>query len=303
MNSASTLRLLVHPRHRGLRLDLFLAAASDLSRRGARRAISDGQVLRNGAPARVQSRLVDTADVIELHAAESTTAVESEPIPELHVLHQDDWMLAVAKPAGLLSQPVDRPGEHELAADDAVRLRLAASTGRRPTLHLAHRLDRVTSGVLLFSCRDEANAALARSWSAGRVERRYLAVVEGLPDFSQREVDEPIGRDGPRWRFAVKPEGKPARTDLEVLARGDGWAVVECRPRTGRTHQVRVHLAHVGLPVMGDRLYGARPAGTARRPLLHAAGLALPHPRDGRRTEIEAPAPADMRFFLDTIEL
>jgi 23S rRNA pseudouridine1911/1915/1917 synthase len=197
----------------------------------------------------------------------------------------------------MLSQPVRTTARRslpEVAADEAALLQLARRDGRRPFLRLMHRLDRATSGALLFAASPQALAPIARAWRGGHVERRYLALIEGEPDFDRREIDAPIARDREGdWRFAVAPGGRRAETAVNVVARGKGAALVSCSLGSGRTHQVRVHLAHLGFPVAGDRLYGSGLA--APRPLLHAASIALPHPRDGRRLEVESPLPEDFR--------
>jgi RluA family pseudouridine synthase len=291
---------LVLPEHAGLRLDQFLAASTSWSRRAARRALSDGAVARNGRPTRVQGRVVELGDVIDVINEASELGVAARPeLPEVATLHHDRWLLAVDKPPGILSQPGSRP-TNELALDQLVLLRLALEEGSRPYLRMVHRLDRPTTGVALFARNPQAHTPLVRAWSEGTVDRRYLAVVEGEPELEAAVIDDPIARDPDHdWRFRVASNGRPATTEIRVRSVvGDGLTVVECRPRTGRTHQVRVHLAHWGHPVLGDRLYGSRRSGLVPRPLLHASVLALPHPKDGGMVRIEAPIPEDMLRFV-----
>jgi len=294
---AARQRLVVRHEQAGTRLDQFLAAATPLSRRRARLLIADGAVRRNGEVVRVQGKALAVGDVLELPAAELRGFATWEP-PPIDVLFDDGWLLAVNKPAGVLSQPAEGPrSEGELAMDEWALLRLAWREGRPPFLRLAHRLDRNTTGVLLFARRPAATAPLAKAWREGRVERCYLALVEGEPAWESREVEAPIARAaGGAWRFEVSPRGEPAATSVRLRRAAEGVALVECFLRTGRTHQARVHLAHLGHPVVGDRLYGARVE--APRPLLHAAWLVLPHPRDGAPTRIEAPVPADLASRL-----
>ncbi len=292
-------RLLVMPEHDGLRLDQFLAAATALSRRAARKMISEGAVARNSRPTRVLGRQLEWGDVIDLLRPATELEVPSRPeLTELPILHEDGWLAAVAKPAGILSQPSSR-STTELALDQLTTLRLALDTGSRPYLRMVHRLDRLTSGVTLFARNPQAQTPIVRAWADGAVERRYLAVIEGIPEINCL-IDQPIGRDPDHdWRFRVSENGREAKTEVRVIDRLDGGlAVVECRLLTGRTHQVRVHLAAWGHPVLGDRLYGSRRAGETARPLLHASHLALPHPKDGRRLRINAPLPADMAKYV-----
>jgi 23S rRNA pseudouridine1911/1915/1917 synthase len=315
--NAASVRLVVRREHAGTRLDQWLAAVTPLSRRRARTLIAAGAVRRNGEPVRVQGRALGAGDVLDLPAEELPGFAPWTP-PPVDVLLDDGWLLAVNKPAGVLSQPAEEggprglalrgaggvappleaahlaePEPRDLAMDDWLLLRLAWQEGRPPFLRLVHRLDRNTTGVLLFARRPAATEPLARAWREGKVERGYLAVVEGEPAWETREVEAPIARvAGGAWRFEVSPRGERAATTVRVRAATSGIALVECFLRTGRTHQARVHLAHLGHPVMGDRLYGAR--RDAPRPLLHAAWLALPHPRDGAMTRVEAPLPADL---------
>jgi 23S rRNA pseudouridine1911/1915/1917 synthase len=293
-------RLVAFPEHDGLRLDQLLAASTSLSRRAARKVISAGSVARNGRPTRVLGRQVEWGDVIDILIAPSELEIPARPkLPEIAVLHDDSWLLAVDKPAGMLSQPSSKP-DRELALDQLATLRLALDRGERSYLRMVHRLDRLTSGVTLFASNPQAHGPLVRSWSDGAVERWYLAVVEGAPEGDSVLIDRPIGRDpGHDWRFRVADGGREARTEIRVRSRHDsGLTVVECRLLTGRTHQVRVHLADWGHPVLGDRLYGSRLADRTGRPLLHASALDLPHPKDGSRIRIEAPVPTDMSAYV-----
>jgi 23S rRNA pseudouridine1911/1915/1917 synthase len=216
-------------------------------------------------------------------------------------LFEDAWILVAAKPAGVLSQPAEgkRPGDPH-AFDQQMLLALAWRDGRRPFLRLVHRLDRMTSGAVLFARSPEALPKLSRAWAEGLVERSYLAVIEGHPGSETFAIDRPIARDhNHRWRFQSHDKGKPSRTEVRVLATlEDDLAVLGCRLVTGRTHQVRVHLATAGHPVVGDRLYDSKRAGLAERPLLHAAALALPHPATSEELRIVCPPPLDIAKFL-----
>jgi 23S rRNA pseudouridine1911/1915/1917 synthase len=289
-------RLLVWPRDEGLRLDQFLARLSSSSRRRMRGLIADGAVRVNDRPRRILSLRLEAGDVVDvLLTADGLGDLEAPAPPAVALLHEDRWLAVADKPAGVLSQPVAGRGDDALSLDQQLLLALAWREGRRPFLRLVHRLDRVTSGALLFARTREALPALSRAWREGVVGRRYLAVVEGHPDFTERALDDAIARDpGHEWRFRVSPAGKPARTLVSVVRRlDDGLALVSCTLTTGRTHQVRVHLAAAGHPVLGDRLYGSTRPTAAPRPLLHAATLDLPHPRTGERLHVEAPLPVD----------
>ena len=194
MNSSGTpggvTRTVVRPEHDGRRIDVYLASATALSRRAARRLLSGGSIRLNGRPVRVQSRKLAAGDVVDILQPSDTLGIEApDPPAPPKVLFRDSWILAVAKPAGLLSAPAEsmRPGE--LSLDQQVLLHAAFEEGRRPYLRLVHRLDRTTSGVLLFSRHREANRPLSEAWSSGRAKRVYLAVVEGRPNFDAKTIE------------------------------------------------------------------------------------------------------------------
>lgn len=295
-------RLLVLPEHSRLRLDQFLAAATGLSRRKAREVIGQGLVRLDGEPLRILSRTVRTAQVVEVGLSPGELEVPAEPeTPPVSIVYEDAALLVADKPAGVLSQPTERPEPGDLAMDQRLRLHLAARDGRRPYLALIHRLDRVASGLLVLAKTQKAAGPLSEAFRRRRAERWYLAVVEGEPDFERLTADRPIARArGFDWKFettiAGDPDGKPARTEVEVETVGEGWARLRCRLDTGRTHQVRVHLADLGHPVMGDRLYGA--TGDAPRVLLHAVDLALPHPETGETLHLHAEPPEELGPYL-----
>jgi 23S rRNA pseudouridine1911/1915/1917 synthase len=272
-----------------------------MSRRAARRAIGDGKVLRNGSPIHVQGRLLETGDVVEVLMPAAELCDPQQPAPPQPVIaFEDRWLVVAEKPPGVLSQPAEHSDEDELAFDQLVLLGLALRDGRRPFLRMVHRLDRLTSGLVLFARNRQALPKLTRAWARGEVDRRYLAVVEGRPEFETTDIDRPIARDPAHaWRFRVSDGGKPAVTRVRVMeSRPESISVVECRLVTGRTHQVRVHLAAIGHPVVGDRLYGSLRSDLARRPLLHAAALELPHPGSGEPLRVLSAPPHDMRRFL-----
>jgi len=295
----------VTPELVGLRLDQLVAAATTASRRRARALAEAGRVHLNGAACRVLSRRVGPWDVVDVvRGLEDGTEPRAAAPEPVDILWEDDWLLFTAKPSGVLSQPSESSRGRETAWDERVAAWLAFREGRPQTLHLVHRLDRPTSGVMLFARRSEAMPAIARVWREGLARRRYLAVVHGHPVDDRLELDAPIGRDPRReWRFEIRADGRSARTDVRVLARhADGTAAVECLLTTGRTHQVRVHLAAAGHPVVADRAYGGQGRG---RPLLHALSLELPHPHHRRPVGAVAPLPPDLaaRCGLDAVDI
>jgi 23S rRNA pseudouridine1911/1915/1917 synthase len=163
---------------------------------------------------------------------------------------------------------------------------------------IVHRLDRDTSGVILVAKNDAAHNALAKQLKERSVEKVYLALVEGTPKPAEGVIDAPIARDPRnRQRMAVVEGGRDSVTAYKVVERFSGYSLVEVRPKTGRTHQIRVHLAAIGHPIVGDRVYG-RPSKLVGRQFLHAARIAFTHPRTGERMELQADTPHDLEAAL-----
>ena len=207
-----------------------------------------------------------------------------------HLLYRDGLMLVIDKPAGIPVHPGPGGGPNLEQGFDALRFGLPQPPG------LAHRLDRDTSGCLVLGRHRKALARLGRLFANGAVEKIYWAVTRGVPAGEQGRVDAPLAKltPGKGWKMVIDPGGRKAITDWRVLGRGDGTAWIECRPRTGRTHQIRVHLASLGCPVLGDPVYGD---GTGRLHL-HARAVTLPLYPNREPIRVEAPVPAHMREAL-----
>ena len=257
---------------------------------------SAGRLWVNGKAVRVLSRLLHLADVVDIVRDDEVLAEPAAP-PPIGILHEDGWLIAIDKPSGVASQPPRKRAPGELTAQERLALQLALREGQRVEALLFHRLDRLTTGVLVFARQRDAARSLARTWAEGRADKRYLTVVQGDPGEAPRVLAGPIGPDPlVPGRFCVARGGLPARTRVRRLAAAGGLSLVEVHPLTGRTHQVRVHLAATGFPVAGDALYGG--GGGLPRPFLHAWRLTLPHPKDGAPLHLEAPIPPDMAAFL-----
>jgi tRNA pseudouridine32 synthase/23S rRNA pseudouridine746 synthase len=218
------------------------------------------------------------------------------PTPELtpeslaaRVLHRDGLMLVIDKPAGIPVHAGPKGGANLEAMFEALRFGLP----RNPAL--AHRLDKDTSGCLVLGRHRKALARLGKLFSSGRVDKTYWAVVRGVPEADEGRIAAPLAKRSPTrgWWMAVDPAGLPSVTEWRVLARGAGLSWLAFTPLTGRTHQIRVHAAHIGLPLLGDAIYGAEPAGGA--PLhLHARAIAIPMRENHPAVVVEAPPPPHM---------
>jgi len=296
----------------GLRFDQALARAlPQYSRARLQHWIESGAVQVEGRTLRGKDRVFGGERVsIEVELPrESTVAAEALP---LEVVFKDRALLVVNKPAGLVVHPGAGNPRHTLqnallAADPNLAL--------VPRAGLVHRLDKDTTGLLLVARTPEAHIALVAALASRAISREYLAVVSGVMT-AGGTIDEPIGRHRTqRTRMAVRAAGRPALTHYRIVKRFAAHTLVRVTLETGRTHQIRVHLAHAGFPLVGDRVYGGRrrlprispPELAAElaafpRQALHAARLKLAHPFTGRALEFEAPLPEDMRHLVATLE-
>jgi 23S rRNA pseudouridine1911/1915/1917 synthase len=287
-----------------MRLDLLLIQKNPaLSRRKARDVIEKGQVSVDGERVREAGRDVAQGALVRF---DPNLRALPKARCSLPVLYEDEHVLVVEKPAGLLSVPTG-PGAGE---EDTVLGRVQEYARRKHPrggyAERVHRLDRDTSGALAVALSREARAGLIRAFRDHRIERRYLAIVAGHPPAESGTIDASV-RDawvsGRRGVAAPGEAARPARTHYRVRERFAGAALLELSLETGRQHQVRVHLTHIGLPILGDPVYGAGARGRplARRPMLHAASLAFDHPVTGARVVATSPPPTDFERVLATL--
>jgi 23S rRNA pseudouridine1911/1915/1917 synthase len=221
------------------------------------------------------------------------------PVPEegpLAVIHEDEWTIVLDKPPGVVVHPTYKNTSGTLL--NAVLWRVRDRAGAQPGI--LTRLDKDTSGLVVVALTPDVHAIMQKDAAAGRIHKQYLAVVRGVPQPTCGTIVLPLGRDvGDRRLVVVRPDGARSETRYEVIStdEGDDLALVRCELVTGRTHQIRVHLAASGWPVVGDGVYGGRDVAIARQ-ALHAWRVSLPHPVTRQRLELEAPLPDDMRRLL-----
>ena len=311
MPPADTERLEVTGAHHGARLDHFVTAVvPERSRAQIQRLIREGHVLLNQKAVRA-SHAVHAGDVVDLQvpaAAPATPAPEALP---LDILHDDPDIVVVDKPAGMVVHPA--AGHDRGTLVNALLHHVAGLSGiggeQRPGI--VHRLDRGTSGVMVVAKHDAAHVELSRQFADREVDKEYLGLAWGLLNAGRR-IDAPLGRD-PVHRQKISTRARRARSAVTRITGAErlrGLTLVTVAIATGRTHQIRVHLASIGHPIVGDALYGGvrrhlaadhRMLASLERPFLHAWRLAFRHPRDGRRVDFETALPEDLQAAIDDL--
>jgi 23S rRNA pseudouridine1911/1915/1917 synthase len=288
-----TRRAAVDTAWHGQRLDRVLVSiAPEFSRTYLQSLVERRHVRLDGRDAPASSRRVRAGQVVEVDLLPTAQSLAFRPQPlALSVLYEDAALLVIDKPVGLVVHPA--PGHWSGTLLNGLLAR-QPDAAELPRAGIVHRLDKDTSGVMVVGKTLAAVTALSRAIGERRVQRRYLALVHGTFSDATRTIDAPIGRDpASRVRMAVVSGGRPARTDVRRVAVGEGCSALACALHTGRTHQIRVHLAHAGHPLVGDATYGGRPALGMQRQALHAVRLVLPHPDRGDELAVDCPPPPD----------
>ena len=285
----------------GERLDAALARlVPSLSRSQAQRLIEQGAVTHGGRPVKKNEKL-SAGDTLELTLPEvREVPIEAQPIP-LEVCYEDADVIVVNKPKGLVVHPA--PGHADGTLVNALLAHCGDSLSgiggeKRPGI--VHRIDRDTSGLIIAAKNDAAHLALCAQLADHTLGRTYECLVVGILREDAGTVDAPIGRDRrDRKKMAVTADGRRAVTHWEVIARYRGVTHVRCRLETGRTHQIRVHMAHIGHPILGDTVYGAKkPVPGLTGQCLHAVELQFLHPRTGEKTVLRCPLPEEFQAYL-----
>ncbi|MBI4201634.1 MAG: RluA family pseudouridine synthase [Chloroflexi bacterium] len=286
----------------GQRVDAYLASLrEDWSRAQVQRLIRSGRVLVNDATVRASNRL-ETGDVIVVELPDVELSGLAAQVLPLHVLYEDAHVIVLDKPAGLPVHPGAGHADGTLVNALIARYPEMAGVGGQRRPGIVHRLDADTSGVMVAARSPLAYLDLVRQMSQRQAEKVYLALVRGYPQPPTGVIDAPIGRHPTdRKRMALSSRGRQALTEYRTLGRYKGYALLEVRIHTGRTHQIRVHCSAMGHPVAGDVTYGGR-APFLQRQFLHAHRLAFTHPVGGERLEFTSELPEDLRQALDGLQ-
>lgn len=289
----------------GVRLDQFLAVrlAGHLSRSQVKKLIEAGEVETGGRAVKSAHYPVKPGETIRVEregSREEETRAEAIP---LDIVYEDQDLLVVNKPPGMVVHPAHGNRTHTLVNALLYHVRSLSQVGGPVRAGLVHRLDKDTSGLLVVAKTDAAHFFLSRQFREHTIDRTYEAVVRGIVQHDEGEINEPVGRAFlNRKKVVVRPSGgKEAVTYFRVRKRFERATWLEIKPRTGRTHQIRVHLAHLGHPVLGDAFYGVKTVGIDRQ-ALHASEIGFVHPRSKEKVHFKAPLPEDLKELILRLE-
>jgi 23S rRNA pseudouridine1911/1915/1917 synthase len=297
MNAGKQYRFTVE--ERGIRLDRYVSEkCAGLSRTQAQKLIEDGLVTVNGNPSRAGLKL-DTGDQIDVVIPPPPPSpLTPEAIP-LKIIYEDDDVLVLDKPPGMTVHPAPGSAGHTLVNAILAHFPHLADIGDSLRPGIVHRLDRDTSGIMLVAKNSRAQQNLVKQFEKRQVSKTYITLVKGNLTPESGVIEAPVGRDPRnRQRMAVVSRGREARTGYRVLGYIGNYTLLEIKPQTGRTHQIRVHLAAIGFPVVGDATYGVKSPYLARQ-FLHASRLGFRLPATGEYVEFEAELAEDLKRALE----
>jgi len=289
---------------KGTRLDVFLGQKCDFTRSFGQKLIAEGQVKIDRKPETKPGRLLKTGQKVEVTVPAPQPAIpQPEAIP-LEILYQDRDLLVVNKPRGLSVHPGAGRSRGTLVNALLHHIRDLSGIGGVLRPGIVHRLDKDTSGVMLVAKNDKTHQALSRQFAEKTVTKEYLALVEGRPKTAVFTVEAPLGRKPTdRKKIGIIPGGKPALTEVRVEKEYSGFTLLRALPKTGRTHQIRVHLASQGLPIVGDAVYGKskNPFGLEGQ-FLHAEKITFQHPGEKIMLSFRAEFPPELKEILKKLE-
>ena len=296
--------ILVEESHHGQRIDIALSQilSERFSRSQIKKMIANGQIQIKGKTLSAHY-LLKKGDQILLEVEEGLDhETRAEDIP-LEIIHEDDEVILVNKPAGMVAHPAHGNPNHTLVNALLYHVKGLSSLGGQVRAGLVHRLDKDTSGIMVIAKNDRAHGLLAKQFKKHTIEKKYYAIVKGVVQHDEGICEEPVGRAFlNRKKVMVKPAGgKDAYTFYRVMKRYKNASWLEIIPKTGRTHQIRVHMAHLDHPVIGDTLYGVS-SPWIQRQALHAYQLSFDHPKTKKRLTFECPLPDDMKFLMTHLE-
>lgn len=283
----------------GLRIDSYLASKMELSRSKIQKLIQEDQVLVNGKTVN-RSYCVKMGDIIDVEEdLDYELHVVAEDLP-LDIVYEDDDLIVLNKASGMVVHPA--PGHYTGTLVNALLYRYKLTSGEASRPGIVHRLDKDTSGLMLVAKNEWTHEKLSEMIASKEVERKYVAIVEGVIKHDTGEIDAPIGRDSNnRQKMAVTDvHGKEAITHFRVLERFQNHTYIECKLETGRTHQIRVHMAYIGYPVLNDPLYG-RGKCTEFGQMLHSYSIRFQHPRTGKELFFQVDAPQEFQEKLEEL--
>ena len=301
----------IAPELAGSRLDRALSTLfPDQSRSSLARLVEDGHVRIDTNEVRKTSHRVSAGQNVEVDfPPPAPSGIASQNLP-LSVIYQDEDLVVIDKPAGLVVHPAAGHADQTLVNALLFHVRDLSGVGGELRPGIVHRLDKDTSGVIVIAKHDDAHRKLTAEWSTDRVRKEYLALVYGTPDPPRGTIDAPIGRDPRNRKRMAVVAGRRAITDYEIVERLRYVSLVRCRLRTGRTHQIRVHMKKLGHPIVGDPTYSGpqwrgipdkqvqKVLASFTRQALHAERITFPHPRTGVMVTFEAPLPPDLAKAL-----
>ncbi len=287
-------------KEKGKRADTVLSRLLAISRERVQRWIKEGRILISGKILKPSRFLEGGEEVLLIIEPPEPVELQPEPMP-LQIIHEDEDIIVINKPRGIVVHPGAGHSKGTLA-NALLAVSPLSSVGDRLRPGIVHRLDKDTSGLLLVAKNDVAHLDLSSQFKNRTIEKKYLALVHGRVAEDEGLIDVPLSRNR-RERTKIQPQasGKVAQTEFLVLERFSSYSLLQLRPYTGRTHQLRVHLAFIGHPIVGDPLYaGSNPWGQKGQ-LLHAHYLSFLHPKEKSRLELTLPPPEDLQKILDDL--